>query len=43
MCKVIVLGKAATLKEKMVSALCRENNFIILFPGYMWPKQLKIF
>jgi len=31
------------LREGVVSALCRENNFFILFPGFMWPKKSKYF
>jgi len=33
----------AILREGMVSALCRESHFIILFPGFMWSKKSKFF
>jgi hypothetical protein len=31
------------LRESRVSALCREKNFVILFPGFMWPKKSEYF
>jgi hypothetical protein len=42
MSDAFVLGRAATVRIRMVSALCRESYFINLFTGYMWPKELKI-
>jgi hypothetical protein len=33
----------AILGEGVVSALSRESNFIVLFPGFMWPKNQNIF
>jgi hypothetical protein len=33
----------ALLREGVVSALCRESHFIVLFPGFMWPKKSDIF
>jgi len=31
------------LRESMVSALCRENNFIIILPRICVAKEIKIF
>jgi len=33
----------AILREGMVSALCRESHFIVIVPGFMWPKKSKFF
>ena len=43
MSDAFVHGTAVTVRIRMVSALCSESHFSILFPGYMWPKELEIF
>jgi hypothetical protein len=31
----------AILRGTVVSALCKESHFIVLFTGFVWPKKSK--